>query len=153
MKSELAGALRLTEQGPGPDGWPRGAIRYNETADRAWLDEMLSEHCAQNPRTGERYWKKVAARNEAWDLAVYTRALARHETLQFDDAAWERLAAQQLGPAEEVQQDLANLWAPDLAAKIAPPPPPAAPAPVPPAAFVPRRAGWINQPRGSWLNR
>lgn len=120
MKSELAGALRLTEQGPGPAGWPHGAIRYNEQIDRAWLDEMLSEHCAQNPRTGARSWQKVAARNEAWDLAVYCRALARHETMQFSDADWINLAASRQGPAAEAQPDLAALWSPDLKAQASP---------------------------------
>ena len=152
MKSELAGALRLTEQGPGPDGWPAGAVRFNETIDRAWLDELLAEYCAEDPRTGARKWVKITARNEAWDLAVYCRAQARHETMQFDEARWNRLAAERLGPPADVQPDLATLWAPDLHAVTAEPPAPPKPeAPhTPPAAFIPRRTGWI--PRGgTWL--
>ncbi len=117
MKSELAGALRLTEQGPGPDGWPSGAIRFNEIVDRTWLDEMLSEHCPEDPKTGARKWVKVATRNEAWDLAVYCRAQARHETAQLTDADWAALAARRLGPPAEAQTDLAKLWAPDLKAQ------------------------------------
>jgi phage terminase large subunit GpA-like protein len=137
MKSELAGALRLTEQGPGPDGWPNGALRFNEQADRAWLDELLSEHCVADPRTGARTWKKVNARNEAWDLAVYTRALARQATIRFTDADWLALAATRQGPPEDVQPDLAQLWAPDLKAQaeaaVAKPPPASMP---PPAAMA-----------------
>lgn len=114
MKSELASALRLTEQGPDRDGWPPGAIRFNEQIDRAWLDEMLAEYCAAHPKTGARFWKKVGARNEAFDLATYTRALARHATLQFTDANWLNLAASRQGPPAAVQADLAELWTPDL---------------------------------------
>jgi len=117
LKSELATALRLTEQGPGPEGWPAGALRFNEQVDRGWLDELLSEHCTVNPRTGQRAWKKVNARNEAWDLAVYTRALARQATIRFTDADWLGLAATRQGPADEAQPDLAQLWAPDLKAQ------------------------------------
>jgi phage terminase large subunit GpA-like protein len=97
LKSELATALRLTEHGPGPDGWPHGALRFNEAIDRNWLDELLSEHCTVNPRTGQRAWRKVNARNEAWDLAVYTRALARQATIRFTDADWQALAASRQG--------------------------------------------------------
>jgi phage terminase large subunit GpA-like protein len=138
MKSELASALRLTEMGPGPDGWPPGALRFNEIVDRAWLDELLSEHCVVDPKTGQRAWKKVNARNEAWDLAVYTRALARAQTLKFTDATWLGLAAGRQGPPDETQPDLAQLWAPDLKAQaeaaIARPPP----TPIPPPAAIGR---------------
>lgn len=133
MKSELATALRLTEQGPGPDGWPPGALRYNEIADKPWLEELLAEHCIADPRTGARSWQKLRPRNEAWDLAVYTRALARQATLRFTDADWANLAATRQGPPGEAQPDLAQLWAPDLKAQaeaaIAKPPPAPLPAP------------------------
>lgn len=152
LKSELASALRLTELGPGPDGWPPGAIRFNEIVDRGWLDELLSEHCLVDPRTGARRWKKVNTRNEAWDLAVYARAIARAATIRFSDADWQNLAAARQGEPEAAQQDLADLWAPDLKAKaeaaarekatpLAAPPA----APPPPPSYVPRpRAGWIT---------
>ncbi len=150
MKSELAGALRLTEMGAGPDGWPRGAIRYNEQVDRAWLDEMLAEYCAQNPRTGERFWKKTAPRNEAWDLAVYCRAQARHETLQFDDARWAALAAERQGPAEDIQSDLAGLWAPDLKALAVVTPPPAPPPKPKKPTYLPPANNWLGAPQ-RWI--
>jgi phage terminase large subunit GpA-like protein len=140
IKSELASALRLTEQGPGPDGWPPGALRFNEIVDRPWLEELLSETCVADPRTGARSWKKVNARNEAWDLAVYTRALARQATLRFTDADWSNLAASRQGAPAEAQPDLAQLWAPDLKAQaeaaVAKPPP----APVPPHAAIAGRS-------------
>lgn len=117
MKSELAGALRLTEQGPGPEGWPVGALRFNEAIDRDWLDQLLAERCVENPRNGKREWQKVSPRNEAWDLAVYTRALARHATESLTPEQWDALEAERSGPAEEAQTDLADLWAPDLRAE------------------------------------
>jgi phage terminase large subunit GpA-like protein len=150
LKSELASALRLTEQGPGPDGWPASALRFNEMADRAWLEELLSEHCVTDPRTGARTWKKVNARNEAWDLAVYTRALARQATLRFTDADWSNLAAARQGPPAEAQPDLAQLWAPDLKAQaeaaIAKP----HPARVPPPAAIAPAPRIVLQPRPLW---
>lgn len=153
MKSELATALRLTEQGPGPEGWPAGALRFNGQVDRAWLDELLSEHCVTDPRTGARAWKKVNARNEAWDLAVYARALARHATMGFTDQHWANLAAARQGPPESAQPDLAQLWAPDLKAQAeaaiaeAAQPKPAAAPKAPPAAFIPKRTGWLQPGR------
>jgi phage terminase large subunit GpA-like protein len=146
MKSELSAALRLTEQGPGPDGWPKGAIRFNEIADRPWMDQLLAERLAINPKTGARAWVKVQPRNEAWDLAVYARAQARHLTAAMNDAQWEALAARRQGPAEDVQQDMAALWSPDLRAKVTPAP---APAPAPRARKA-ERPGWF-QPRRDWF--
>lgn len=116
MKSELATALRLTEQGPGPEGWPPGALRFNEMVDRTWLDQLLAEQCVENPRNGKREWKKVNARNEAWDLAVYARALARQATERLTPEAWDALEAERSGMPEAAQADLAALWAPDLKA-------------------------------------
>lgn len=117
MKSELAGALRLTEQGPGPEGWPPGALRFNEAVDRSWMDQLLSEQCVENPRDGKREWKKVNARNEAWDLAVYARALARQATERLTPEAWDALEAERSGAPDAAQADLAALWAPDLKAQ------------------------------------
>lgn len=153
MKSELATALRLTEQGPGPEGWPPGALRFNEMVDRTWLDQLLSEQCVENPRNGKREWKKVNARNEAWDLAVYARALARQATERLTPEAWDALEAERSGMPDAAQADLAALWAPDLKAQAeaaakakvdeaeraqAAPPPPRRP------------AGWAE---GGWFDR
>jgi phage terminase large subunit GpA-like protein len=153
MKSELASALRLTEQGPGPEGWPAGALRYNEAIDRAWLDELLAENCVENPRNGQRSWKKIAARNEAWDLAVYARAQARQATLGYGVAEWDDLAARRLGPPTSAQSDFAQLWAPDLkalAAQAAAEKVRAAEAPPPRARQPAPRHDWI-EPRTEWF--
>lgn len=153
LKSELAAALRLTEQGPGPDGWPAGAVRFNEQVDRTWIDELLSEQCVESPRTGERTWKRIAARNEAWDLAVYARALARGRTVSWSPEKWDSEAAARLGPPAEAQADLAELWTMETRAMaeavaagggreaFSPPP-----APVPPR----RDSEWIRHSPG-WL--
>jgi phage terminase large subunit GpA-like protein len=157
MKSELSGALRLTEQGPGPEGWPAGALRFNEIADRDWIDQLLAERLAVNPKTGARAWVKVQSRNEAWDIAVYARAQARHETARFTEESWDRLAALRQGPPDSAQADLAALWAPDLKAQVAPPAEdkprveqPASPPPAPAQHWLAaRRAGASAR---SWLN-
>jgi phage terminase large subunit GpA-like protein len=87
----------------------------------------------------------VQPRNEAWDLAVYARAQARHLTAQFTPAHWDRLTAQRQGPPEAAQPDLAALWAPDLKAQVEavmarpPEPPRRPPRPARPAWFEPRR--------------
>ena len=148
MKSELAGALRLTEQGPGPEGWPAGALRFNEVADRAWIDQLLAERLAVNPKTGARAWVKVQARNEAWDIAVYARAQARHLTAAFTEATWDALALKRQGEPAAAQPDLAGLWAPDLKARAeemrANPPMP------PPPKRKPQSRGWF-EPRRDWM--
>lgn len=152
MKSELTGALRLTEQGPGPEGWPHGALRFNEMVDRTWLDQLLAEQCVEDPRTGKREWKKVNARNEAWDLAVYARALARQATERLTPEAWDALEAERSGMPDAAQADLAALWAPDLKAqaeaaakaKAERPPMP------PPPRQRPAAAPWI-EPRTDWI--
>jgi len=136
MKSEIAAALRLTEQGPGPEGWPHGALRFNEIADRGWIEELLAERFVANPKTGELSWVRVAARNEAWDLAVYCRAQARHTTAEFTERHWDNLSASRQGPPEAAQPDLAALWAPDLKQKAE-----AAAAARPPVAVPPHVSG------------
>ena len=117
IKSELAGALKLTEQGPGPEGWPPGALRFSEIVDLAWLNQLLAERFVEDPKTGKRKWDKITSRNEAWDLAVYTRALARHYTSGWTPELWEGLMAERLGPVATAQPDLSTLWAPDLRAQ------------------------------------
>lgn len=153
LKTEVAAALRLTEMGPDATGaWPRGAMRFPQALDLGFFEQITAEACVDvGNRAGftRREWRKVRPRNEQWDLAVYARALARHETAGFIEANWDALAASRLGPAAEVQPDLAALWSPGLRADAlaadepaadalpAPPPPPRAPAR--PRWFEPRR--------------
>lgn len=124
MKSELATALRLTEQGPGPEGWPPGALHYNELADRAWIEELISERFMEDPKTGARKWTKVGPRNEHWDIAVYARALARDMALSMTAADWTALERVTQGAPEAAQPDLLAYAAPVAAEAAAPAPPP-----------------------------
>ncbi len=117
QKSELATALRLTEVGPGPEGWPVGALRFNEQVDQAWIEQLLAERFVQDPKTGVRSWKRLAARNEAWDLAVYCRAQARAMAIGVTEAEWDALIAETQGPPEKAQSDLLDMITPTLKAQ------------------------------------
>jgi phage terminase large subunit GpA-like protein len=123
IKSDLASALRLTEAGAGADGvWPKGAARFAQDCDLEFFEQMTAEACIEIVvRSGfsKREWTRIRKRNEQWDMAVYARALARHETASFVDATWDQLAAERLGPAERLQADMAALWAPGLAEGLA----------------------------------
>lgn len=147
MKSEMATALRLTEQGPGPEGWQPGALRFSELADLGWLNQLLAERFVENPKNGKRSWVKVSPRNEAWDIAVYCRAQARHDTAGWTDETWAALMARRLGPPEAAHADLAALWVPDLRAKAeealrAAQAPQISQPPAPP----PQAPGWTDRP-------
>jgi phage terminase large subunit GpA-like protein len=165
LKTEVAAALRLTEMGPDADNaWPKGAMRFPQALDLGFFEQLTAEACVDvGNRAGftKREWRKVRPRNEQWDLAVYARALARHETSQFTEANWDALAARRLGRPDEAQLDLASVWAPGLKAEAEAAqrsreaPPPAPPPPPEPAAqhwLAARRAGagmrsWLNDKR------
>lgn len=136
IKTEIADALRLTEQGPDVFGsWPVGAMRFPDRLDIGFFEQLTAEVMnKRSVRTGYdvREWIKVRARNEQLDLAVYARALARHDTVGFDDTNWARLTA--LRTVAET---------PDPAGLL--PGAPAAPTPV--AAPEPRRG------RREWIDR
>jgi phage terminase large subunit GpA-like protein len=121
VKTEVAAALRLTEHGPDATGaWPAGAMRFPQALDLGFFEQLTAEACVDLPsRSGfvRKEWQKIRARNEQWDIAVYARALARHETARFADVDWDRLTAERSGPPEAAQPDLAALWAPDLKAQ------------------------------------
>lgn len=121
LKGELYWSLRQTLKGPGDDGrWPAGCFWLHDGCDRTFLEQLTAEYLADvRTRHGAvvREWKKKAqSRNEQHDLAVYARALARHETIGMTDEAWTRLEVERLGPVAEAQLDLAALWVPGLAA-------------------------------------
>jgi phage terminase large subunit GpA-like protein len=115
LKAELATALKLTEQGPANGAWPPGAMRFHEEADIAFFQSLTAEACVSRIRNGRvtTEWRKLGA-NEQWDLATYTRALARQATDRLTDADWAALEAERLGEPEKAQQDMAALWAPGL---------------------------------------
>jgi phage terminase large subunit GpA-like protein len=126
LKSELASALHLTVNGPDSNGvWPQGAMRFpRDGIDLGFFQQLTAEACIEVGVPGrqiKREWRKISARNEQWDLAVYARALARHETVAFTDAEWDQLAAQRQGPPDAPQRDMAALWAPPLKEAVAAP--------------------------------
>lgn len=155
LKSEVMGALRLTEMGPDTLGvWPKGAMRFPDRLDLAFFEQLTAEACVETAtKSGyeQRKWIKVRSRNEQFDLAVYARALARRDTSHYTTERWERLIAERMGP----EIDLVTLMQSDMAGDLPPPPPPApiepppVPPEVPPAAFVSApRPNWFGSKRG-----
>lgn len=154
IKAEVSAALRLTEAGPGPEGiWPKGAMRFPDRCDLGFFEQITAEACQERAlRAGYsvREWVKVRPRNEQFDLAVYARAIARHETASFTDESWARLAARRQGAPDQAQADLMPLLQPTIAAEVArAQPPPPAPPPPEVAARTPR-GGWFER-RESWF--
>jgi phage terminase large subunit GpA-like protein len=154
LKTEVASALKLSEQGPDPAGVrPKGAMRFPDRLSLDFFEQITAEALRERPlRAGYviREWVKVKQRNEQFDLAVYCRALYRHVTVGFDDAAWARVEAERWGTEDALQSDL---FAPSLMAARTPAPPPPPPAPVAEErpAFIRPRNDWFR-PRGErWL--
>ena len=154
LKTEVAASLRLTEMGPDEAGaWPKGAMRFPQALDLGFFEQLTAEACVDvGNRAGftRREWRKVRARNEQWDLAVYARALARHETAQFSAASWDNLTAKRHGPLDGAQPDMAALWAPDLKQKAEEAAKAKADTPLPLRPVKRERPGWF-QPRRDWL--
>ncbi|MFK4047649.1 phage terminase large subunit family protein [Roseomonas mucosa] len=124
LKIDIADSLRLTEQGPDENGvWPRGAMRFGMETTRDDLAELTSEVLEDvTNRQGQIIARKWAKRrkNELFDLAVYARALAYHDTAGMTAAKWAHLAASVRKPVER-QPDLSALWTPPLAGEPAAP--------------------------------
>lgn len=124
LKIDIADALRLTEQGPDENGvWPKGALRLNDRTTKEELSELTAEVLEdiidRNKQVTGRRWKKLRA-NEQLDCAVYSLALALHNTAGMTEARWAALEAETRRPLEP-QQDLSALWTPTLLDRIAPP--------------------------------
>lgn len=97
IKAELITAMGKTERGPNEHGrWPRGAMRFPDRLDMGFFEELTAEAMVvRHTRAGYevREWIKVRSRNEEFDIAVYTRALARQVTAGMTAAAWDGLIA------------------------------------------------------------
>lgn len=130
LKTELAAALRLTEMGPDETGARRkGAMRFPQALDLAFFEQLTAEACVEvGTRAGfmRREWRKVRQRNEQWDIAVYARALARHETAQFAEETWDQLVADRQGKPQDAQGDLVE-WASALVRPASAAPAPSSP--------------------------
>jgi phage terminase large subunit GpA-like protein len=143
VKSAVARALRLTEQGPDRDGiWPAGAARFPMSCDIGFFEQLTAEACVERQvgRRGTarviREWVRLEGRpNEQLDLLVYAMALAQFVTARFSEAEWIGLARARQGAREQVQPDMLELLPPPIEAEAlaaAPASVPAAPPPLPP---------------------
>lgn len=98
LKAELISAMMLTGEGPNSAGlWPRGAMRFPTRLDIGFFEQITAEVLnVRNAKNGYqvREWIKTRSRNEQFDLAVYTRALARHDTAGWTDHMWAKLEKQ-----------------------------------------------------------
>lgn len=153
LKGEVTSAMMLTQQGPDGTGiWPKGAMRFPTRLDLGYFEQLTAEALITKPsRNGYeiREWVKTRSRNEALDMAVYARALARHDTAGLTDDGWAKLAARR--QRGEVGQDLIAMMQSGIAADVGMPEPAAEPVIETPAAPPPRRStGWIG-PRRGWL--
>ena len=116
MKSELYGSLRMTIEGPDEDGiWRPGTAHHPDFCDPEHFKQLTAEFLATVERSGRpaRVWKQSKGQaNEQHDIAVYARALAHHLSDHMRPEDWANLAAQRGARPEDVQRDLAALWAP-----------------------------------------
>lgn len=126
LKSELYGKLRLTIDGPGPDGITGGAMWFDQSCDQGYFEQLTAEFLTDvEKRSGyvEKAWVKIKGRrNEQHDLAVYALALAHHASDPLTAQEWAVLEQERLGPPAEAQLDLASIWAPGLVGATEQPP-------------------------------
>lgn len=121
LKSELYGALGKTAAGPDDTGcWPAGAVRLSSLVDREFLEQITAETLRRvRHRSGiERLeWHKVRA-NEQLDLAVYARALARHETYGMTADDWSYQEAKHSAAPEQAEPSFFDLLMPRAADRL-----------------------------------
>jgi phage terminase large subunit GpA-like protein len=164
LKVDLADLLRGTEQGPDESGvWPLNCMRLPITTtadDVAQLTaEVLEDILNRQGQVTGRRWRKLRA-NELWDLAVYARALAYHNSAGMTEARWSALEAEVRTPVEP-QADLSLLWTPTMQAGAARTPEPAVGPELPrqaagddPPAARPQGAArklYFNRPRAGYF--
>lgn len=149
LKSELYTALGSLMKGPDKQtgAYAPGTAFYSDACDLDYLQQLTAEQLmTHKDRRGLtiQVWQILAGRrNEAHDIAVYSRALAHHLGDVLSPEQWAALAASRGVKPEDVQRDLATIWTPAIA-------PPASPQPPPPA----RRSdedGWLGDTT-EWLN-
>lgn len=120
MKSEHYHGLRQTLAGLDADGRPRPeTLHFNDSCDLAYFEQLTAEAIVDEQKGGRsvKVWGNPnRKRNEALDIAVGSRALARHYCVGMTAADWTNLAAARAVPPASTQGDLAGLWAPRPAA-------------------------------------
>ena len=124
LKSWLYAAARKTIEGPDEDGnWPLGCLHYPDACDLEFFKQLTAEYIVQVEVKGglRREWRKIKGQaNEQLDIFVGARALAAH--LRLDNLSredWARIAQERGAPPDQVQRDLAELWAPTPVAAAA----------------------------------
>jgi phage terminase large subunit GpA-like protein len=117
-KSELYGSLRKTIAGPDDSGMlPLGAGHFPDACDEAFFKQLTAESLVlKEKRDGgaARAWVKPKDQpNEQLDMWVIARAMAYHLGLDhYTRDKWQALAASRMHATDDVQRDLARLWAP-----------------------------------------
>ena len=130
QKSEIYTGIGALLRGPDKEtgAWPPGTAFYGDVCDLTYCEQLTAEQVVtKKGKTGatELVWEVVTGRrNEALDIAVYARALAHHLADGMTPDQWATLAAVRGAKPEDVQRDLAALWAPppsEEASRAAPP--------------------------------
>lgn len=116
MKSEHYHGLRQTLAGPDADGRARPeTLHFNHSCDLAYFEQLTAEAIVDEQKGGRavKVWANPnRKRNEALDIAVGARALARHYCIGMSAADWTNLCAARGAPPDRAQADLGALWAP-----------------------------------------
>jgi phage terminase large subunit GpA-like protein len=127
QKSEVYSGIGKLLKGPNPETgeYPIGTAFYGDACDLTYCEQLTAEQVVmRKAKSGatEMVWEVVnGRRNEALDLAVYSRALAHHLADGLTPDQWAALAAQRGAPPEDVQRDLAQLWSPLVGDQVSPP--------------------------------
>lgn len=165
LKSELAGALARTIEGPNEHGvYPAGAMHFPDRLDIGFFEQITAESLdVIGTRNGMevRAWVKRRARNEQFDLAVYARALARHDTSHLPAERWRAIVRERTGGAPPDLVDLMTSGLLEVASPIqAGGDVEIAPSEVKPVVttradlvpkHIPPRRGWLQPSRGRWI--
>jgi phage terminase large subunit GpA-like protein len=152
QKSEIYSAITHLMAGPNKETgeYAVGTAFYGDVCDLTYCEQLTSEQVVT--RKGKRgatemVWEVVTGRrNEALDVAVYSRALAHHLADGMTPEQWGALAAQRGAKPEDVQRDLAALWAPLVSET-----PPVPRAPVAEDGAAGAEPGTIDAPR-DWIS-
>jgi phage terminase large subunit GpA-like protein len=141
VKSAVARALRLTEQGADSRGVrPAGAARFPMACAAHFFEQLTAEACVERQvgRKGSgriiREWVRLMHRpNEQLDLLVYAMAAALWLPMAQQNWSWDALERNRQGPRDEIQPDMLKLLPPPIADEARGAPQLPAPLPVPPA--------------------
>lgn len=118
QKSEIYHGISLLMAGPDKltGRYKAGVTFFGDACDLFYCEQLTAEQVVtRKAKSGatEMVWEVAGGRrNEALDVAVYSRALAHHLTDGFTPEQWMALASERGAKPEEVQRDLGALWSP-----------------------------------------